>query len=192
MEGVIRKIVIGRDPKDAMAYYVGMRAGSGNVSAIVMDEEHLFRFNKKRYLVYLQTDDGQVIEPYSISAGLDYPGIGQSDTYPGELNMAALAEIIGKYVNKGDPVMITGKMKSRKYTGKDGTEKESWELTANELQMLGGKRDQSEQSPAQQAHSEAKANGYQPDANSKMAGGFDTLDSDIPFSGMRGKMLNCI
>jgi hypothetical protein len=61
MEGVIRKIVIGRDPKDAMAYYVGMRAGSGNVSAIVMDEEHLFRFNKKRYLVYLQTDDGQVL-----------------------------------------------------------------------------------------------------------------------------------
>jgi hypothetical protein len=44
-----------------MAYYVGMRAGSGNVSAIVMDEEHLFRFNKKRYLVYLQTDDGQVL-----------------------------------------------------------------------------------------------------------------------------------
>ena len=26
-EGLIRKIIIGRDPKDAMAYYVGMRAG---------------------------------------------------------------------------------------------------------------------------------------------------------------------
>jgi hypothetical protein len=25
--GLIRKIVIGRDPKDAMAYYTGMRAG---------------------------------------------------------------------------------------------------------------------------------------------------------------------
>jgi tryptophan synthase beta subunit len=24
----------------------------------------------------MQTEDGQVIEPYSISAGLDYPGIG--------------------------------------------------------------------------------------------------------------------
>lgn len=49
-----------------------------------------------------------------------------------------------------------------------------------------------ELSPAQQQHSEAKANGYQPDPNSKMAGGFDTMDSDIPFAGMRGKMLNCI
>ena len=61
MDGLIRKIVIGRDPKDAMAYYVGMRAGSGNVSAIVLDDEHLFRHNRKRYLVYLQTDDGQVL-----------------------------------------------------------------------------------------------------------------------------------
>jgi len=51
---------------------------------------------------------------------------------------------------------------------------------------------QKEQSPAQQAHSEAKSNGYQTDPNSKMAGGFDTMDSDIPFAGMRGKMLNCI
>ncbi len=29
----------------------------------------------------LQTDDGQVIEPYSISAGLDYPGIGPQHAY---------------------------------------------------------------------------------------------------------------
>lgn len=61
MNGVIRKIIIGRDPKDAMAYYVGMRAGSGEVSAIVLDEEHLVRYNKKRYLVYIQNDGGQMI-----------------------------------------------------------------------------------------------------------------------------------
>jgi hypothetical protein len=61
MDGVIRKIVIGRDPKDAMAYFVGMRAGSGQVSAIVLDDEHLFRYSKKRYLVYIQNDDGQTL-----------------------------------------------------------------------------------------------------------------------------------
>tara|TARA_R110002020_G_scaffold212167_2_gene418617 strand:- start:1443 stop:1679 length:237 start_codon:yes stop_codon:yes gene_type:complete len=61
VEGVIRKIVIGRDPKDAMAYYVGMRAGSGEVSAILFDEEHMVRYNKSRYLVYLQREDGQIL-----------------------------------------------------------------------------------------------------------------------------------
>jgi len=96
-----------------------------------------------------------------------------------------LAEIIGKYVNKGDPVMITGKMKSRKYTGKDGTEKESWELTANEMQLLGGKKDQ----PQPDAPT-SKKDGYQP--GSTKDGGFKDMSDEIPFSGMRGKMLNCI
>jgi len=59
--GLIRKIIIGRDPKDAMAYFVGMRAGGGEVSAIVMDEEHLNRYSRKRYLVYLQQDESQVL-----------------------------------------------------------------------------------------------------------------------------------
>jgi len=61
MNGVIRKIIIGRDPKDAMAYYVGMRAGSGEVSAIVLDDKHLHRYSKKRYLVYIQNNEGQML-----------------------------------------------------------------------------------------------------------------------------------
>ncbi len=57
-EGLIRKIIIGRDPKDAMAYYVGMRAGGGKVCAILEDEKALVKYNKKRYLVYIETDEG--------------------------------------------------------------------------------------------------------------------------------------
>lgn len=61
MTGIIRKIIIGRDPKDAMAYFIGMRAGGGEVSTIIMDEEHLIRYNRKRYLVYLQQDGSHVL-----------------------------------------------------------------------------------------------------------------------------------
>tara|TARA_S200002703_G_scaffold159027_1_gene171080 strand:- start:421 stop:657 length:237 start_codon:yes stop_codon:yes gene_type:complete len=57
MEGLIRKIVVGKDPKDGMAYYIGMRAGSGKVSAIIEDESHLNEFGIKRYLVYMETDE---------------------------------------------------------------------------------------------------------------------------------------
>lgn len=57
MEGFIRKIVIGRDPKDGMAYYVGMKAGRGTVSAIVEDERHLMKYGMKRYLVYIENED---------------------------------------------------------------------------------------------------------------------------------------
>jgi hypothetical protein len=43
MNGIIRKIIVGIDPKNAMAYYVGMPArkndpNSGKVCAIVFDE----------------------------------------------------------------------------------------------------------------------------------------------------------
>lgn len=61
MEGLIRKIIVGRDPKNGMAYYVGMRAGSGNVSAIVEDERTLVKYGKKRYLVYIENEDGNVL-----------------------------------------------------------------------------------------------------------------------------------
>lgn len=58
---MIRKIIIGRDPKDAMAYFVGMRAGTGKVSAIIEDEAHLYKYNKKRYLVYIENEEGTVL-----------------------------------------------------------------------------------------------------------------------------------
>lgn len=57
MEGLIRKIVIGEDPKDGMAYYVGMRAGQGSVDSIILDERHLYDHSKIRYLVYIKTEE---------------------------------------------------------------------------------------------------------------------------------------
>jgi hypothetical protein len=61
MEGLIRKIVVGKEPKDGMAYYVGMRAGKGEVSAILEDDYHLHKFGKKRYLVYIESDEGTLL-----------------------------------------------------------------------------------------------------------------------------------
>ena len=61
MEGLIRKIVVGKDPKNAMAYYVGMRAGSGEVSAIVEDDRHLHKFGKQRYLIYIENEEGTML-----------------------------------------------------------------------------------------------------------------------------------
>lgn len=38
----------------------------------------------------MQTDDGQIVEPYSISAGLDYPGIGPIHSYLAETGRATV------------------------------------------------------------------------------------------------------
>lgn len=60
MEGLIRKIIIGPDPKNAMAYYVGMSMKNGDrVSDILDDDAALHKFGKRRYLVYVQNDEGE-------------------------------------------------------------------------------------------------------------------------------------
>ena len=41
-----------------MAYYIGMRAGTGTVSTIVQDERHLHKYGKTRYFVYMQDEEG--------------------------------------------------------------------------------------------------------------------------------------
>lgn len=49
------------------------------------------------------------------------------------------AEIIEKYLEKGNEVAIEGKLTSRSYEDKDGTKKYITEIVCNELVMLGGK-----------------------------------------------------
>ncbi|MDA3913604.1 single-stranded DNA-binding protein [Oleiagrimonas sp.] len=49
-----------------------------------------------------------------------------------------LAEIAGEYLKKGRQVYIEGSLRTDKYTGKDGVERYSTEIIANEMQMLGG------------------------------------------------------
>ena len=43
--------------------------------------------------ILMQTDDGQVVEPYSISAGLDYPGIGPQHAHLFKIKRAEYASI---------------------------------------------------------------------------------------------------
>ena len=52
-----------------------------------------------------------------------------------------LGEIAGQYLRKGSLVYIEGRIQSRKYTGKDGVERTTYEIIGNEMKMLGGKSD---------------------------------------------------
>ena len=50
-----------------------------------------------------------------------------------------LGEIAAEYLKKGSQVYIEGKLRTRKWTDKDGAEKYSTEIIADQLQMLGGR-----------------------------------------------------
>ncbi len=102
-----------------------------------------------------------------------------------------LAEIAGQYLKKGRSVYVEGRLKTRKYTDKDGIEKYATDIVANEMQMLGSREGMGEPSgddgggyaprsaPAPRAPAAPQAERQAPAP--KPAGGFDDMDDDIPF-----------
>jgi len=103
-----------------------------------------------------------------------------------------LAEIAGEYLKKGKSVYIEGRLKTRKWTDKDGVEKYTTEIIAQEMTMLGAREGGGggmgddmggggqERAPAPRSAPPARsAPASKPAA--KSATGFDDMDDDIPF-----------
>ncbi len=92
------------------------------------------------------------------------------------------AEIVGEYLRKGRSVYIEGRLKTRKYSDKDGVEKYATEIIASEMQML-GKPDGDRGSQGQHRAPAPRAPAPAPraPAPTKGASGFDDMDDDIPF-----------
>ena len=93
-----------------------------------------------------------------------------------------LAEIAGEYLKKGKQVYVEGRLKYGKYTDKDGVERNTTEIVATELQMLGG-RDDGERQASPQSRQAPGAQRDQPRSRptAKSNTGFDDMDDDIPF-----------
>jgi single-strand DNA-binding protein len=103
-----------------------------------------------------------------------------------------LAEIVGQYLRKGSQVYVEGSLRTRKWTDKDGIEKYTTEIRADQMQMLGSRQGMGGpgaddgggyEAPRQSAPARAPAAAAprQAPAASKQASGFDDMDDDIPF-----------
>ena len=109
-----------------------------------------------------------------------------------------LAEIAGEYLKKGRSVYVEGRLKTRKWTDKDGAEKYSTEVIANDMQMLGsregmgasghaGSDDEAGGGHGERAAPQRPAPASRPAAAAasrpapKSTTGFDNMDDDIPF-----------
>jgi single-strand DNA-binding protein len=102
-----------------------------------------------------------------------------------------LAEIAGEYLKKGRPVYIEGRLKTRKYTDKDGVEKYTTEIVASEMQLLGGREGGGGddtgggggggERPQRSAPAPRPAPAPRQAPAAKSSTGFDDMDDDIPF-----------
>jgi single-strand DNA-binding protein len=86
-----------------------------------------------------------------------------------------LAEIAGEYLRKGSKVYIEGRIQTRKWQDKDGQDRYTTEIVANEMQMLDG-RGGSGTEPL-----EDRNGGYGGSSSSQAPSGGGNLEDDIPF-----------
>ncbi len=99
-----------------------------------------------------------------------------------------LAEIAGEYLKKGRPVYIEGRLQTRKWQTKEGQDRYTTEIIADQMQMLGGREgggasssydsmDEDQSRPQQSARPAQSAPAQQPASG----GDFDAFEDDIPF-----------
>jgi single-strand DNA-binding protein len=106
-----------------------------------------------------------------------------------------LAEIANQYLRKGSQVYVEGSLRTRKWTDKDGNERYTTEIRADQMQMLGSRQgmgggapsgddegyEQAPRRPAAPPPSRAPAPRAAPAPAPKASSGFDDMDDDIPF-----------
>jgi single-strand DNA-binding protein len=89
-----------------------------------------------------------------------------------------LAEVAAEYLRKGSQVYIEGKLRTRKWQDKNGQDRWTTEIVADEMQMLGGR------GGAGGGGGSAPMSSGQQDSDSQSAppqAGPDDFDDDIPF-----------
>ena len=90
------------------------------------------------------------------------------------------AEIAGKYLEKGKPVYVEGRIRTRKWEDKEGVTRYSTEIIADSIQLLGSANGGGNRPPAEGSRTRpetATAGG----GGERKPGKFDDLEDDIPF-----------
>ena len=99
------------------------------------------------------------------------------------------AEIAGQYLKKGSSVYIEGRLQTRKWTDKEGQERQTTEVVADRMQMLGARTgagnafevmdDEMDQTPRPAAPRQQPAGGNAKPAST--GSGFDDFEDALPF-----------
>ena len=99
-----------------------------------------------------------------------------------------LGEIAAEYLRKGSQVFVEGKLRTRKWQDKQGNDRFTTEIIADNMQMLGGRAGGAGGAGAPGGGAERGAGGaapprddYDQSATPAPAGGKEDFDDDIPF-----------
>ena len=118
---------------------------------------HLGREPEMRY-----TPSGKPVTTFTVAVSRTWnAGDGERHSETEWFNIVAwgnLAEVCKQYLNKGQQVYIEGRLQTRRWDDKEGGKHTSIEIVANEMMMLGERRDHNNhtQQPAESGSHETE------------------------------------
>ena len=97
-----------------------------------------------------------------------------------------LAEIAGEYLKKGSQVYIEGRLRTRKWQDKEGQDRYTTEIVAENMQMLGSREGMGGggadfDGGSEEPRAPARAPAGKPASAAKPASSMADMDDDIPF-----------
>ncbi len=81
------------------------------------------------------------------------------------------AEVASQYLTRGKPVYIEGRLRVEEYSDRDGKMRHSLEVTATDMQFIGGAKTDSAES----------SKGHTAESSARSAEPTDLTDDDVPF-----------
>lgn len=115
------------------------------------------------------TAGGKSVARFSVACSESWTTNGEKQEHTEWYNVVVFgrsAEACGQYLSKGRQAYVEGRLRTRKYDDKDGNQRSITELIADNVQFLGGNRD-----------NQAQGGGFADDGK----GGFVDGDADVPF-----------
>lgn len=121
-------------------------------------------------------DNGMVIANFPLATSEMYKNKNNEKVTNTEWHNIVLfrnqAEVAEKYVKKGDPLYIEGRIRTRSWEDKDGNKRYTTEIIGNNMQMLGGGGRKSEETSVSQSNEVTESEG---------ATGIPDDEDDLPF-----------
>ena len=102
--------------------------------------------------------NGKPVASFSIAVGRSWKDANgerrEDTTWINIIVFGPLAEhVAAKYVTKGKQLLVSGRLQIRKYQDRDGADKYSTEVIANQIQLLGSRDDPQQNNQTQQQYS---------------------------------------
>ncbi len=99
------------------------------------------------------TPSGQTVSNFSLAVTRSWKGQdGQTQDQTSFINCVAwgkVGEIIAQYVQKGAPLLVSGRLDQRSYEDKDGNKRQAVEVVVEDFNFVGGGRGDGGGAPAQ-------------------------------------------